>query len=269
MKRKMLGVVAAGLLAVSLAGCAGNAGDNAADDQAQDATQSQAAPAAGEEAGASSEAGSLDENRAEMEAMLNAMALGNVTIDTEMVIEAGADGVNGSQDTNILVKVATDSDDPRAYYRYDMPGTELDGVEMYVTGTQLIAVSDGTAVDTGSDQSEIDALLASSADLTNALVPIQNATSIEKTEADGTVTFHVVSDPEALSAQLPTEGFDGYTSYEADYTFDADGKLQLMTMKATGTADQSGTEIQLTMTTTATYSDYGTTVVEDAPEPVQ
>ena len=242
---------------------------NAADDQAPEAAQPEVTPTAGAEAGASSEAGSLDENRAEMETMLNAMALNNVTVDTKMVVEAGADGVNGSQTSDILVKVATDSDDPRAYYRYDMPGTELDGVEMYVTSAQLIAVADGTAVDTGSDQAEIDALLASSSDLTSALVPIQNATGIEKTEADGTTTFHVVSDPAALSTQLPTDGFDGYTSYEADYTFDADGKLLAMTMKATGTADQSGTEVQLTMTTTTTYSDYGTTVVEDAPEPVQ
>ena len=125
---------------------------NAADDQAPEAAQPEATPTAGAEAGASSEAGSLDENRAEMETMLNAMALNNVTVDTKMVIEAGADGVNGSQTSDILVKVATDSDDPRAYYRYDMPGTELDGVEMYVTSAQLIAVADGTAVDTGSDQ---------------------------------------------------------------------------------------------------------------------
>lgn len=269
MKRKMLGVVAAGLLAVSLAGCAGNAGDNAADGQAPEAAQPEAPSSEGGDAGASSGAGSLDENRAEMEALLDALAPENVTVETESVIEAGAGGVNGSQSTDILVKIATDSDDPRVYYRYDMPGTELDGMEMYVTSSQIIAVADGTAVDAGSDQSEIDALLSSGADLTNALVPIQNATSIEKTEADGTTTFHVVSDPEALSAQLPTDGFDGYTSYEADYTFDANGNLQLMTMKATGTADQNGTEIQLTMTVTATYSDYGTTVVEDAPEPVQ
>ena len=268
MKRKMLGMVAAGLLAVSLVGCGGNASENVADDQAPEAAQPEVTPTAGAEEDVSSEASSLDENRAEMETMLNAMALGNVTIDTEMVIEAGADGVNGSQTSDILVKVATDSDDPRAYYRYDMPGTELDGVEMYVTSAQLIAVADGTAVDTGSDQAEIDALLASNSDLTSALVPIQNATSIEKTESNGTTTFHVVSDSAALSAQLPTEGFDGYTSYEADYTFDAEGRLQAMTMKATGTADQSGTEVQLTMTTT-TYSDYGTTVVEDAPEPVR
>ncbi len=253
MKRKMLGMVAAGLLAVSLVGCGGNASENVADDQAPEAAQPEVTPTAGAEEDVSSEASSLDENRAEMETMLNAMALGNVTIDTEMVIEAGADGVNGSQTSDILVKVATDSDDPRAYYRYDMPGTELDGVEMYVT----------------SDQAEIDALLASNSDLTSALVPIQNATSIEKTESNGTTTFHVVSDSAALSAQLPTEGFDGYTSYEADYTFDAEGRLQAMTMKATGTADQSGTEVQLTMTTTTTYSDYGTTVVEDAPEPVR
>ena len=269
MKRKMLGMVAAGLLAVSLVGCGGNASENVADDQAPEAAQPEVTPTAGAEEDVSSEASSLDENRAEMETMLNAMALGNVTIDTEMVIEAGADGVNVSHTSDILVKVATDSDDPRAYYRYDMPGTELDGVEMYVTSAQLIAVADGTAVDTGSDQAEIDALLASNSDLTSALVPIQNATSIEKTESNGTTTFHVVSDSTALSAQLPTEGFDGYTSYEADYTFDAEGRLQAMTANVTGVADQSGTEIQLTMTTTATYSDYGTTVVEDAPEPVQ
>ena len=95
---------------------------NAADDQAPEAAQPEATPTAGAEAGASSDAGSLEEHRAEIETMLNAMALNNVTVDTKMVIEAGADGVNGSQTSDILVKVATDSDDPRAYYRYDKIG---------------------------------------------------------------------------------------------------------------------------------------------------
>ena len=45
---------------------------NAADDQASEAAQPEATPTAGAEAGASSEASSLDENRAEMDTMLNA-----------------------------------------------------------------------------------------------------------------------------------------------------------------------------------------------------
>lgn len=260
-----------------LAGCSGQSASSSASSASASATASASAAS-----GASTE-----DLIKELEGLLDSSKPESVTIDIQSTISVDASAVAGASagsqsssaasgepsmseiTTSVLIKDDSSSDPEKAYLSLGFAQTPF---EMYLTGEDVVIVAEGQAF-SGKANELADLGMGdytSAGDVMNKNGAAEFATykdaveSITKETVNGESVYTVVVDPSKIANDEATNPLASFSvtgepaKINLSYTLDANGKMTSAVMEMSGDA--------FTFTTNAKFSDYGTTVVPDAPE---
>lgn len=255
MKKIFVATVCSMALALGLVGCNSPSAENT-DDQAQTVE------------GQTDEA-SVTRARELMENMFAASADENVTIVSAVQTNTNIDGVDYNTTSTTTIMKDLSGDEPH-YYKslVTEPASENDSA-YYIDGINGIVEIGDQRIPVEYEADKIDEVVNQEAATENVRAYYDYADEISYYEEDGTEVVQVHVNPTTLlESGLFEDTFTNIDNCVAEYTFDAEGRLNVFINTIEGTVmGTDGAENQVRIETRAVYSDFDTTEVPALPEP--